>query len=151
MNRTTASLPLAILLSLATLGSSCGDDSPTTTQTKACSGTTGTYYLTPSSAAAYTVTDKYGARTVDADFFNAGCDAICYNDCPDETNDSFRYATGANCAANWFDAFVGDYTFTGTWVRAYDTGTGPFATGTYGTSGGENGTFEFYEEGRTKP
>ena len=157
MNRTTGSLFLAILF-LVALGLSCNSNDDENAPLQAgtgCTPATGTYYLTPTSPAGpdYTITDEYSYHSKEADQGGGtNCDLVIYDDCPpDPDNSYFQFNFGVGCALQKFEAGKSEYSFNGDWLRPYNQGTGPFATGFYTNSDtGEQGTFEFYEEGRTK-
>lgn len=154
-------LALGFAMLLATsLTCLCEDETTAPDENAAnCSGTTGTYVLTPTAPAPppapYSVTDDYFYHSTDADGGGGpNCDLVNYEDCPDEAENYFQYNSGAGCGgSNVFTARLGSgsaaYDFYGNYVRSYNTGTGPFATGSYDRPNGESGTFEFYEAGRT--
>ncbi len=158
MNQLTVMRRIALFLTAAALLAACNqeEDSP---QAAAESGPkTGTYKLTPTAPipapAPHNVTDKYIYHSTERDQGGGpGCDLVIYEDSPDDTNNYFQFGVGGGCAVNLFEARVGTgsnlYDFFGNWLRPYNTGSGPFATGFYTGPNGEEGTFEFYEEGRT--
>lgn len=100
-----------------------------------------TYTLTPTSGSESQITEAYAFHCKDSG--SQPDIEYTYEDCPDESGDSFfYYAGGTN------QLFVGNYQgiiFTGSTLRAFGNGsTTPFATGTY-MDGSVFGTFVFHE------
>lgn len=154
MTRTMTAILLLLLVAAVLMLNTCKEETAAPQQSGCSSASAvGTYLLTPTAPdpppAPYQLTDNYNYHSTTADGYDVNCNMVNYDDCPDQTNDSFSYGTGTGCLEQFFDAYLGDYAFAGVRLREYNQGTGPFATGTYTGPNGESGTFAFYEAGRT--
>ncbi len=137
MKKVRRRLPFVVVSSLLIV-SACEDDPAS--GGAACG--MATYTLTPSGGgSAFQITERYAFHCKDSSL--QPDIEYTYEDCPDETGDSFfYYAGGTN------QLFIGNYqgtVFTGSTLRAFGNGsTTVFATGTY-MNGSDFGTFDFHE------
>jgi len=138
------------------LAVACGGDDSSNPAT--CDGKSkGTYVLTPTMPApgsTYQLSADYVFYDRETDGGGAShCDLVIYDACPARDQNYFQYQVGAGCALPAFNAGLDTsdyrYDFNGDAIRLYNTGSGPFATGVYDRDDGQQGSFEFYEEGRT--
>lgn len=128
------------------LGAACSNDNPGGTG-GLCR--TGTYQLNPNIGMAYTLTEDYRFLCRDSAFEPV---RFFYDDCSAESN-GFLWFDGGG-VDGLFQASLGEYVFTGSIVREFANGVGPFVEGTYERKSGgttlEIGQFAF-TEGELEP
>jgi len=128
----------------------CDDDSE---GPYSCSKAASTYILTPNgTSTSFTLTEHFSYSDTEPEFGETNCDRITYLECNGSDLDQFRYWTGSGCPGFTFTgtlhAQTKSYEFSGMTLRAYNSGSGAFSSGSYSTNDGDFGAFEFYENGR---